>query len=82
VKYLLLTAFVYVALWVINLLYGNFFLIVLQGLIGAGLFVVLAVYLNTLDDDNLTRHLEFQQKIERLSKEIEELKKQNMVSSG
>jgi hypothetical protein len=73
-KFLSLTAVVYAALWVLNVLYGNFVLIAIQGLVGAGLFVALAVYLNTLDDENLTSHVKLDAEIKRLNEEIENLK--------
>ena len=74
-KYLSIAALVYAALWILNFLYGNYVTIVLQGLLGAGLFVALAVYINTLDGENSTSHAKFEQEITRLNKEIEDLKK-------
>jgi hypothetical protein len=76
-KFLSLTAVVYAALWILNILYGNFVLIAIQGLVGVALFVALAVYLNTLDDENSTSHVKLDAEIKRLNEEIENLKKKS-----
>jgi hypothetical protein len=74
-KYLTVTALIYGALWLLSLLSGNYLILVIQSFIGAGLFLAIALYLNTIDDENLTSHLKLEQEIKRLSEELEDFKK-------
>ena len=73
-KYLSLTAIVYAALFVINLFYGNSLTLIIQSGLGAALFVAIAIYLNAIDEENLTAHTKFEQEINSLRKELKKVK--------
>lgn len=50
-------------------------LIVIQSFLGASLFVATAIYVNTIDDENLAKFTDLELELKRLSKEVENLKK-------
>lgn len=65
---LISAAILYAVLWGINIAWGNVITIFLQSLLSTGLFVVIALYVNALDE-------EAKEERERMQKEIDELRK-------
>jgi hypothetical protein len=71
--YLTLTALVYVALWFLNMLFGNYTAILIQSFIGVFLFITLALEISGLEKDNVRNHVNLDLRINKLQKELEEL---------
>jgi uncharacterized membrane-anchored protein YhcB (DUF1043 family) len=74
-KYLSGTALVYALLWLLNLAWGNYWTALIQSAIGVILFIALAVYVNTLDDEVAKDKERVKIEIEKLKKELDELQK-------
>jgi uncharacterized membrane-anchored protein YhcB (DUF1043 family) len=74
-KYLTGTALVYALLWLLNLAWGNYWTALLQSVIGVALFIALAVYVNTLDDEVAKDRERVKIELEKLKKELDDLQK-------
>ena len=71
----ILAALIYTVLWVFNLLWGNIISVSLQSLVGAGLFVILSLYVCTLDEEAAEERVKMQKQIDELKDEIAKIPK-------
>lgn len=65
-RLLTVAGLIYGLLWLINVVWGSTVTIFLQSFVGAVLFIALAIYVNTLDQ-------ELKKELEELKKEIEKI---------